>query len=152
MKSVSGSGNKYVLDSFALLAHFNNEPGGKIVREILEHGRISRHPLLLSAVNLSECLYITERRVGGSATDDMYKVIKELPVLVVKADDALAVAAACFKAHNRISLADAFAAALAVQKSATLVTGDLEFKTLEKTIPIRWLPQRGRITTKLEKV
>ena len=36
-------------------------------------------------------------------------------------------------------LADAFAAALAKTKSAELVTGDAEFKPLEKEIKINWL-------------
>ena len=40
---------------------------------------------------------------------------------------------------NRFSLADAFAAALAKEKKAELVTGDPEFKALEKEIKIHWL-------------
>jgi predicted nucleic acid-binding protein len=47
--------------------------------------------------------------------------------------------AADFKARFKISLADAFAAALAKEKKAQLVTGDLEFKSLEKEIRISWL-------------
>jgi len=38
-----------------------------------------------------------------------------------------------------MSLADAFAAALAKEKKTELVTGDLEFKPLEKEIKINWL-------------
>ena len=38
-----------------------------------------------------------------------------------------------------MSFADAFAAALAKERKAELVTGDLEFKTLEKEIKIAWL-------------
>jgi predicted nucleic acid-binding protein len=47
--------------------------------------------------------------------------------------------AADFKARFKISLADAFAAALAKEKKAELVTGDPEFKPLEKEIKINWL-------------
>ena len=47
--------------------------------------------------------------------------------------------AADFKARFKISLADAFAAALAKEKKAELVTGDREFKALEKEIKIEWL-------------
>jgi hypothetical protein len=36
-------------------------------------------------------------------------------------------------------LADAFAAALAKERRADLVTGDLEFKPLEKEIKVQWL-------------
>lgn len=38
-----------------------------------------------------------------------------------------------------MSLADAFAAALAKEKKAELVTGDPEFKALEDEIRINWL-------------
>ena len=45
--------------------------------------------------------------------------------------------AICF--HHRRSLAAAFAAALAKEKKAELVTGDPEFKALEKEIKMVWL-------------
>jgi predicted nucleic acid-binding protein len=40
----------------------------------------------------------------------------------------------------KMSLADAFAAALAKEKKAELITGDVEFKALEREIKIHWLP------------
>jgi hypothetical protein len=43
------------------------------------------------------------------------------------------------KAAHDLGLADAFAAALAKSKKAELVTGDLEFKALEKEFKISWL-------------
>jgi hypothetical protein len=59
--------------------------------------------------------------------------------LLVGDDLRLARQAAVFKASYRLSLADAFAAALAKEKKAELVTGDPEFKALEKEIKIVWL-------------
>ena len=47
--------------------------------------------------------------------------------------------AADLKARFRMSLADAFTAALAKEKKAELVTADPEFKPLEKEIKINWL-------------
>jgi predicted nucleic acid-binding protein len=41
-------------------------------------------------------------------------------------------------AHD-LGLADTFAAALAKSKKAELVTGDTDFKALEKEIKINWL-------------
>jgi predicted nucleic acid-binding protein len=52
---------------------------------------------------------------------------------------ALADTAADFKARFKLSLADAFAAALAKERRADLVTGDPEFKALEREIKIHWL-------------
>jgi len=50
-------------------------------------------------------------------------------------------AAAHIKAHYRVSFADAFAIALAQESTATAVTGDPEFREVEKLIPILWLPR-----------
>jgi predicted nucleic acid-binding protein len=47
--------------------------------------------------------------------------------------------AADFKSRHKISYADAFAAALAKQRQAELVTGDPEFRTLDSEIRIHWL-------------
>ena len=52
---------------------------------------------------------------------------------------ALADSAADFKARFKLSLADAFAAALAKERKVELVTGDPEFKALEKEIKVQWL-------------
>ncbi len=48
-------------------------------------------------------------------------------------------AAAHLKARFPIALADAFAAALAQELEAPLLTGDPEFKALEETLTIYWL-------------
>jgi predicted nucleic acid-binding protein len=60
----------------------------------------------------------------------------------VPATRSLADTAADFKTSHRISLADAFAVALAREKKSDLVTGDPEFKALEKEIKITWLREQ----------
>jgi len=62
-----------------------------------------------------------------------------MPIELHPATRSLADLAAGFRAHFRLSLADAFAAALAKSMKAEIVTGDPEFKPLEKEIKIRWL-------------
>ena len=54
-------------------------------------------------------------------------------------DRELAESAALLKNEYDLGLADAFAAALAKEKKTELVTGDAEFKPLEKEIKINWL-------------
>jgi predicted nucleic acid-binding protein len=67
-----------------------------------------------------------------------------VPIEFHVADRALADSASDFKTRFKISLAGAFAAALAKEKNAELVTSDPEFKPLEKEIDITWL--KGRTT------
>lgn len=47
--------------------------------------------------------------------------------------------AAVFKSKHKMSYADGFAVALALQKNAHLVTGDREFKQVENELKILWL-------------
>jgi hypothetical protein len=61
------------------------------------------------------------------------------PIEFHAADRRLADVAAGFKARFKISLAEAFAAVLPKERKAELVTGDPEFRALEKEIKIRWL-------------
>ena len=47
----------YVLDSFALLAYFQAEPGGQMVRAVLEAARDQTATLFLSLMNAGEMYY-----------------------------------------------------------------------------------------------
>ena len=57
----------------------------------------------------------------------------------VDADWPLAHDAGSFKSKYKMSYADCFAAALAKQKRAMLLTGDPEFKQVESQVTIDWL-------------
>jgi predicted nucleic acid-binding protein len=137
---VKPSGN-YVLDSFALLAFLADEPGADIVREILEYGQRHDSSVWMSVINLGECLYIVEREQGLTAAHRAIAAVRQLPVKEAIADRERTFAAAHIKAHHKLSFADAFAVALAQEKSATVVTGDPEFKQAETLAPVLWLPR-----------
>jgi len=130
-----------VLDSWALVAFFEDEPAAAAVEEIIDQAARDMHRLYLSAVNWAEVYYGTMREVSREAAEKHADIIRTLPITIVGVGDDLKLArqAATFKAGYRISLADAFAAALAKEKRAELVTGDPEFKALEKEIKISWL-------------
>ena len=57
----------------------------------------------------------------------------------VDTDWQLAKQAGYLKSGNKMSFADAFAAALAKQRNAHLVTDDPEFKQVENEVLINWL-------------
>jgi predicted nucleic acid-binding protein len=79
------------------------------------------------------------RKDGEAAWQTIAGELVAAPIQFHAADRHLADIAADFKARHKISLADAFAAALAKDKKAELVTGDPEFKALEREIKINWL-------------
>lgn len=128
-----------VLDSHALLAYFRQEPGGERVKELLHKAATADRPLHMTEVNYSEVNYMIRKKDGDDAWEEAARILEALPVEFHPVTRALADQAAIYKAAHHMSLADAFAAALAREKKAELITGDPEFKQLEKEIKVRWL-------------
>lgn len=127
------------LDSFALIAFLQNEPGGERMREIFRSAQDSAHPLLLSTVNWGEVFYVTLREEGQEEADGAAAAIATLPIEIIPADLELARQAAIFKATKKMSYADCFAAALAKLRKAELVTGDREFRQVAGEVKILWI-------------
>jgi len=130
-----------VLDSNALIAFLRGEPGEEQVAKLLEKAGDRDAPLHMTEVNYAEVKYSVIRKDGAARWEEIEPELPTLPIQFHPADRRLADLAADFKARYKISLADAFAAALAKDKKSELVTGDTEFKPLEKEIKVLWLKQ-----------
>lgn len=79
-------------------------------------------------------------REGGKERAELYRLtISKYPITIAETNKELTIVAAGYKSFNKISYADAFAAALTDQKKGIQVTGDKGFKTLEKKIKIHWI-------------
>ena len=130
-----------VLDSWALVAFFEDEPAANAVEELLYQAAQGKHKLYLCVVNWGEIYYCTMRKVSQAEAEVRALEISSLPIEIVGVGDDLKLTrqASILKAAHRISYADAFAAALAKEKKAELVTGDPELKLLEKELKISWL-------------
>lgn len=131
--------NSLVLDSFALLALMRGEPGAEVVRDMLIRAAAGDIALLMSEINLGEVIYHTERMHGADQAGESLVEIEALPIRMEGVTHARVLAAAHLKANYRISYPDAFAAALAREHGATLVTGDPEFRSLGSAIRVEWL-------------
>lgn len=129
----------YVLDSFALLAYFQDEPVALRIEKLLENAGKEKCRLLLSIINLGELLYITERSGGIAKAQDALALIRQLPIAVVPADEQVVFAAAHIKANHTLSYADAFVAAVALQENAIILTGDPEFQSVDDLVTVEWL-------------
>ena len=129
----------YVLDSFALLAYLQDEPVASRIEKLLENAGKEKCRLFLSIINVGELLYITERRGGIVKAQDALALIRQLPITVVPADEQVVFAAAHIKANYSLSYADAFAAAVALQENATILTGDPEFQNVVDLVTVEWL-------------
>jgi len=129
----------FVLDSYALLAYFEDERGRDPVEKLLTDALNNDALIKMTVINLGEVIYITERKRGLHAAQLALSRIKELPIKLIDINEDLALVAAHIKAEHSIAYADCFAAALSNLQKAVLLTGDPEFKKLEKDIEIFWL-------------
>ena len=134
--------NSYVLDSFALIGFLENEKFASRLEKLLKQARKGKTLVYLHALHLGEVYYITLREQNQNMADLAYARIKSFPVRYIDIiDDELLRKAGWLKANYPISSTDAFAAAMAIIHKSFLLTGDPEFKKLEKkeSISIEWL-------------
>lgn len=129
----------YVLDTWAVIAYLEDEPSGEQVEELIAAAHEEQIPIYMSVVNVGEVWYTVAREVSEQEADASVKILRDLRIQFEDADWDLAQEAARFKAQNKMSYADCFAAALAKCKKADLVTGDGEFKPLDGEIKISWI-------------
>jgi predicted nucleic acid-binding protein len=128
-----------VLDSWAVMAYLEDESTAEKVAEIIADAHEEKIPLLMTVVNAGEVWYILAREVSVSEADASVRQLRQLGIEFINADWDLAREAGGFKAKHKMSFADCFAAALAKQRKAHLVTGDQEFKQVEADVIINWL-------------
>lgn len=137
-----GGVRRYVLDANALIGFFEDRKGtaGKIERLVGEALRQDL-PLLMSAVNWGEVFYTACRRHGEAQARQAEARLQEMPIVVIAADRERASRAAALKQKHGLGYADAFAAELAMERSAWLVTADPEFSKVGKTLSVYPLPR-----------
>lgn len=131
--------NSYVLDSYALIAHFEDEAGGEKVRSILKSAREGKTKLYLSVINFGEIYYNTLRERGIEKANETKLIIEQLPIIIIDADKPITIEAAKLKALYPVAYADCFAAAMGVMKKSKVVTGDPEFKKFIKSVKLEWI-------------
>jgi ribonuclease VapC len=130
---------RYVLDSYALLAYCEGEKGGEKVAQIFKQALDGEADIYLCVVNWGEMIYIALREQGEKTAELYRRTLEKYPLSIEDATQELTLQASRYKATNKMSFADAYAAALATLKKAQLVTGDREFKPLEKVLNIVWI-------------
>ena len=129
----------YVLDSYAMIAHFEDEAGGSQVRKVLKAAHAGKTTLYMSVINLGEIYYNTYRERGREKADEAVFLLRQLPVTIVDADIEMTIEAAELKSLHPVAYADCFAAALGIRNKAIVITGDPEFKRFEKMVKVEWI-------------
>ena len=128
-----------VLDSWAIMSYLQGEPSAEKVADIIADAHEDNVPLLMSVVNAGEVWYIIARKTSDADADRSLRELGQLGIEFVDVNWENAHQAGRFKAIHKMSFADCFAAAVAKQRKAHLVTGDKEFKQVEADVTINWL-------------
>lgn len=107
--------------------------------ELIKAAQKQKTNLYISIINVGEICYITYKKLDKTKADDMLRDIHSLPVELYGASENLVMRSAEIKAIYPISYADSFAASLAKKLNAPVVTGDPEFRKLERDLDIIWI-------------
>jgi len=113
----------YVLDSSAMIALANNEPGASVVAELLKD---QQHECCAHAINLCEVYYDAIRRSSELQASNIITELAGLGVIErCDFDTVFWQHVGRLKAlHRRVSLADCCALALTLRIGGQLVTSD----------------------------
>lgn len=140
-----GTARRYVLDANALIAMFEGRPiASRKVEQLLAEALRHDAPLLMSAVNWGEVFYIEWRRHGEAGAHEAELYVQKMPILVIPVDRERASRAGALKQKHSLGYADAFAAELAIERGAWLVTADQEFSKVGKGLSVYSLPRHER--------
>lgn len=121
----------YLLDTSAILALRDNEPGADRVAELLDaaaDGGLSCHCCFIT---LMEVMYRVWKDEGETAGRTAYAACQRLAISWLHENNALLERAAEIKARFPVSLADAWIAAAALELDAVLVHKDPEFERVD---------------------
>lgn len=136
---------RYVLDANALVGLFEDRAGIAGTVERLLHDALLRElPLLMSAVNWGEVFYTEWRYRGEAQAREAEERLRELPIAIIGVDQDRATRAAALKQKHNLGYADAFAAELALERDAWLVTADPEFSKVGEMLLLYSLPRREK--------
>jgi len=137
------NGKIYILDTSALLTYIEDEKGSDVIDELLIKAEKEEIRIYIAFVSLTEVYYITIQEKGESEALRRVNLIQSLSLIVEESNEDLNLKAGRLKAANRISLADAYIAALCQQHDGILVHKDPEFESLSPLIKECRLPYKN---------
>src|SRR5712691_5793239 len=129
----------YVFDASALFGFLQRKPAANKVNELLKDALRGRADILMSAVNYGEVYGGILREHGLDRAVATMNAVHPLPIRLIDATPQGAFRAADVKSKYKLYYVDSFAAALAIDYKATLVTSDSDFRILGHDFPMFWL-------------
>lgn len=134
----------YLLDTSAVFTLTKGEDGSDTVADILTLAKAAKCVVLMSFASFMELYYITWMAQGESSAKELIILVKSLPVQRVDSSERITLSAGRIKALHRLSVADAFIAATAIDNNATLVHKDPELKVIANYTETLELPYKKK--------
>ncbi|MBW2163681.1 MAG: PIN domain-containing protein [Deltaproteobacteria bacterium] len=122
---------RYLLDTSAFLTLRDDENGADQVAELMYQAQNGKSQCFACFLSLMEIFYRVWKDENEQTGRLAYEECQSLPVKWVHETKSLLEKSAEIKAKNRLSLADAWIAASAIQEGAILVHKDPEFILLD---------------------
>lgn len=132
----------FILDTSALLAYIEDEDGAEYADDLLIKAERNEITIYISFISLTEVMYISLQEKDEGTALARVDLIKSLSCTIEESSENLNFVAARLKAKNRISLADAYIAALCQDRNGILVHKDPEFEKLSPAINQHKLPYK----------
>ncbi len=141
-RSFRAGTRRYVLDANALIGLFEDRQViAERVEQLLHDALLRDLPLFMSAINWGEVFYMEWRYHGELKAREAEAKLQEMPIAVIGVDRERASRAGALKQKHSLGYADAFAAELAIERGAWLVTADPEFSKVGKALSLYSLPR-----------
>jgi len=129
------------LDTSALLAYWNDEKGADEVEKVLRLS-LSGTKVYISFMTLMEGKYQLWRKVGRGVADEFGQMVRNLPLTRVNVTDSILDLALEMKAKTKLSVADSWIIATAMETGSDLVHKDPEFEQVKDRITLLSLPYK----------
>ena len=136
------AGNRFVLDTSALLTLHYDEKGAEAVETMLKDARNGRAHLFVSFISRMEMFYVIWKEHGREKGVESLRLLGYLPVKIVESNEEILLEAAKLKATKPLSLADSWVAATSIHMRATLVHKNPEFESIEDLVNMARLPYK----------
>ena len=132
----------YVLDTSAILTYLEDEDGADFVEHLLIKAENREIFIYIAFITLTEVFYITLYEKNEIEAQRRIDLIKALEIQIIESDEIFNISAGKLKARYRISLADAYIAALCENCRGILVHKDPEYESLSVLIKEYRLPYK----------
>lgn len=133
---------EYVLDANAIITFLEDRPGADKIDRLINLASQRGARLSISVINRGEAIYSLARSRGfEQALKDVEKlgrILQSISAGIEQSNEA-----ARLHLLYKLGLGDCYAASLAMQMNATLVTADPEFARLGKKLKLMALPRHS---------